>query len=233
METNLQSRKKKVLPIAILGGSLALAGAIAFFTLHGSKGAVLQADAAIYAAIPTGAGKGDFMAQSMDMTKPVDPELTNLDSQIITCSPSVDSLMSSAPSYQGSCVSPSGGSVSSTTGLYMSGQCCSPLKDTVAYHANLLKLQAYKSMPNIPLDPMHTPIAMAKQWIDYDNATTLTPAQQAIMNQAMDMSKEKPCCCKCWHYFTNEGVAKKMIIDGTFNAQQIAAFWDASDICGS
>ena len=88
-------------------------------------------------------------------------------------------------------------------------------------------------MPDIILDPMHTPVAMAKKWIDYDNATKLTPAQQAIYDQAYAISKEKPCCCKCWHYFVNEGIAKKMIIDGTFNAQQIAAYWDASDICGA
>ncbi len=233
MESHSQSKHNKTLPIAIVSGAIVIAGAIAYFSLHGSGGAVLQADAAIYARIPTEAGKNDFMTQSAGMTKPIDPELADLDSQIITCGASVDSLMSATPSYQGSCVSPSGASLTSTTGLYLGGQCCSALKDTADYHANLQKLQAYKSMPNIPLDPMHTPIAMAKYWIDYDNATTLTPAQQAVMNQAMDMSKEKPCCCKCWHYFTNEGIAKKMIIDGTFNAQQIAAFWDASDICGS
>ncbi len=172
------------------------------------------------------------MTQSTGLTKPVDPELADLDSQIITCGANVDNLLQGAPSYEGSC-SGAGGSITSTTGLYLGGQCCSALTNTVNYHTNLQKLQAYKSIPNVPLDPMHTPIAMAKYWIDYDNATTLTPSQQATFNQAMDMSKEKPCCCKCWHYFTNEGIAKKMIVDGTFNAQQIAGFWDVSDICGS
>ena len=226
-------KHKKKLAIAIMVGGLIVAAAIVSFVLHPSGGSVLEADAAIYQSIPTEAGKSDFTAQSNGLSKPVDAELTDFDKQVITCAPTVDSLLSASASYQGSCVSPTGGSLTSTTGLYLSGQCCSPLKDTVDYHANLQKLQAYKSMPDIILDPMHTPIALAKQWIDYDNATTLTPAQQAVMNQAMDMSKEKPCCCKCWHYFVNEGIAKKMIIDGTFNAQQIAAFWDASDICGS
>ena len=227
------SKPKRKLAIAIIAGAIIVASAVVFFVLHGSGGSVLQADAAIYQGILTEAGKSDFTSQSDGLSKPVDPELTDLDKQIITCAPSVDSLLTATPSYQGSCVSPTGGTITSTKGLYMSGQCCSPLKDTVDYHANLQKLQAYKSMPDIVLDPMHTPIALAKQWIDYDNATILSPTQQAVMNQAMDMSKEKPCCCKCWHYFVNEGIAKKMIIDGTFNAQQIAAFWDASDICGS
>jgi hypothetical protein len=231
MVSNSPSKNKKMLPIAILGGSIAVASAIAFFTLHGSQGSVLQADAAIYAKIPTEAGKSNFMAQSGNLMKPIDPELADLDSQIITCGASVDNLVSGNPSYSGSC-SGSGGSLASTTGLYLGGQCCNAMKDTVDYHANLVKLKAYQSMPNIPLDPMHTPIAMAKYWIDYDKTTALAPDQQKVFDAAYAVSKEKPCCCKCWHYFVNEGIAKKMIVDGTFNAQQIAAFWDASDICG-
>ena len=104
--------------------------------------------------------------------------------------------------------------------------------DTKEYHENLEKLQAYKSMPDIPLDPMHTPVEMAKVWIDYDKNTTLTPDEQKVYDQAYATSMEKPCCCKCWHYFVNEGIAKKMIRDGQFNSKQIADYWDASDICG-
>ncbi len=185
-----------------------------------------------YSRIPTEAGKANFLKQSKNLTQSVDPELVDLDSQIISCAPNVDQLLSSSPTTGGSCAAgPT--KLTSTDGLYMSGQCCSVLMDTKEYHENLEKLQAYKNMPGIPLDPMHTPVAMAKKWIDYDKATTLTPAQQAIYDQAYAISKEKPCCCKCWHYFTNEGIAKKMIKDGTFTAQQIAAYWDASDICGA
>ncbi len=231
MKLNSKSRNKRTLPLAILGGSIAISGAIAYFSLHGSKSVVLQADAAIYAKIPTAAGKSNFMTQSEGLIQPVDPELADLDSQIITCGASVDNLVSAMPSYSGSCAG-AGGSLATTTGMYLGGQCCSAMKDTVDYHANLQKLQAYKSMSNIPLDPMHTPVAMAKYWIDYDKATTLTPDQQKVFDTAYAISKEKPCCCKCWHYFVNEGIAKKMILDGTFNAQQIAGYWDASDICG-
>ncbi len=183
--------------------------------------------------IPTQTGKDNFLKQSGTLTQNVDPELVDMDNQIITCDPDVSKLLTSSPSYGGSCVSAGPGTIANIQGKYLSGQCCSALMDTKDYHQNLQKLQAYKSMPDIPLDPMHTPVAMADMWIKYDHATTLTAGQQKIYDQAYALSTEKPCCCKCWHYFTDEGIAKKMIIDGTFGAQQIAAFWDASDICGA
>jgi hypothetical protein len=182
--------------------------------------------------IPTEAGKKNFLKQSANLTKVVDPELIDLDSQVISCEPTVDSLLSESPSYGGSCVG-QGGNLANIQGKYMGGQCCSALVDTKEYHEHLEKLQAYKNMPDIPLDPMHTPIDMAKRWIDYDHATALKPEEQKIYNEAYATSMEKPCCCKCWHYFVNEGIAKKMIKTGQFNSKEIADYWDNSDICGS
>ncbi len=186
---------------------------------------------AIYNKIPTQSGKNNFLKQSSNLTKKVDPELVDLDSQIITCGATVDSLLSNAPSFAGSCTA-GAGTVPSTKGMYLGGQCCGALMDTKERHDNLKKLQAYKNMPDIILDPMHTPITQAKKWIAYDNSTTLTPDQQKIYDQAYAISKEKPCCCKCWHYYVNEGIAKKMIQDGTYTSQQIADYWDAATICG-
>lgn len=225
-------KNKLLLPAVIIVGAVA----IAIFLVMGRSGKVtriaLAADQAAYAKIPTDAGKANFMQQSSALTKPVDPELVDLDSQIISCAPNIDGVMGNNPTTGGSCASgPT--TLATTTGLYMGGQCCSAMMSTNDYHANLQKLQAYKDTPNIPLDPMHTPIAMAKYWIDYDNKITLNSAQQMVMDQAMAMSKEKPCCCKCWHYFVNEGIAKQMIINGTWDVQKIAGYWDASDICGS
>ncbi len=194
--------------------------------------AVLQTDQAIYEQIPTKAGKNNFIKQSANLTKVVDPELVGLDSQIVTCSANIDSLLSSSPSFGGSCIA-SEGTITSLKGKYLGGQCCSALMDTKEYHEHLEKLQAYKSMPDIPLDPMHTPIDMAKRWIDYDKKTTLTPGEQKTYDETYAVSKEKPCCCKCWHYFVNEGIAKKMIKTGTFNSKEIADYWDNSDICGA
>ncbi len=186
---------------------------------------------AIYDKIPTLPGKLNYLKQSNNLTKKVDPELVDLDSQIITCGASVDRLLSSSPSYAGSCVGGEG-TLQTTKGLYLGGQCCGTLMDTSQRHENLNKLQAYKNMPDIILDPMHTTITLAKKWIDYDNSTTLTSDEQKIYDQAYAISKEKPCCCKCWHYFVNEGIAKKMIKNGMYNSKQIADYWDASEICG-
>ena len=94
------------------------------------------------------------------------------------------------------------------------------------------KLQAYKKMPGIPLNPFHTPVDMAKKWIAYDNSTKLTFEEQKVYDDAYALSTEKPCCCKCWHYYLNEGVAKKMIKDKAYNSKEIADYWNASDICG-
>ncbi len=212
---------------AVLVAVLAGAGFSYFSTNHSS--ANLQA---IYDKIPTEAGKRNFLTQSNNLTKAVDPELVDLDSQIITCGASIDNLLSGSHSFEGSCLA-QGGTLSSVKGKFLGGQCCGTLKDTKERHENLEKLQVYKSMPDIPLDPMHTPIDVAKRWIDYDNATTLNPQEQKVFDQAYAISKEKPCCCKCWHYFVNEGIAKKMIKDGKYNSKQIANFWDVSDICGT
>ena len=226
---------KKAIPLGIIG----VATAIAIFIVIGatsreSTDAFLhQQLSAIKNTIPTEAGKNNFLKQSSNLTRKVDPELVDLDSQIITCDASVDGLLSAAHSSGGSCVSPTGNILGSIEGKFMGGQCCSALSDTKDYHENLEKLQAYKSMPDIVLDPMHTPVEMAKMWIDYDKNTTLTSDEQKIYDQAMVISMEKPCCCKCWHYFVNEGIAKKMIKNGTWSAEQIAAYWDASDICGA
>lgn len=182
--------------------------------------------------IPTQTGKKNFLKQSNNLTQAVDPELADLDSQIISCEANVDALFSSSPAYEGSCVA-QGGTLASAKGKYMGGQCCGTMTNLTEYHERLEKLQAYQSMPDIPLDPMRTPIDTAKRWIDYDHVTALTPEEQKIYDDAYAMSEEKPCCCKCWHYFVDEGIAKKMIKDKTFDAKQIAAFWDASEICGT
>ncbi|MBS3074752.1 hypothetical protein J4447_04875 [Candidatus Pacearchaeota archaeon] len=185
-----------------------------------------------YDNIPTMAGKAIFLKQSSQLTKSVDPELLDLDSQIITCQPDVDSLLSSNPSFGGSCVA-GGAQLQSIDGLYLSGQCCGALMDTKERHESLEKLQAYKDIPDVPLDPFHTPIEIAKKWIDYDKNTILNSEEQRIYDEAMKMSKEGgPCCCKCWHWYVNEGIAKKMIKDYNYSAQQIANYWDVSDICG-
>ena len=185
----------------------------------------------IYDSIPTQTGKNIFMSQSKSLTKSVDPELVDLDSQIISCSASVDSLLASSPNIGGSCTGP-GVSLDSISGKYLGGQCCGILQNTTEYHEHLEKLQQYSNIPDIPLNPYKTAVDIAKKWIDYDNKTTLNVSEQAVYKQAMMISGEGPCCCHCWHYYVNEGVAKKLIHDYKYNAKQVADFWNVSDICG-
>ncbi len=215
--------------IGIIAAAVLIGGYIVVGTLAGTPKANAELTS-IYNSIPTASGKALFMQQSANLTKNVDPTIADLDSQIITCNPNVDNLLSAQPTSGGSCVAGSS-ALSTTTGMYLGGQCCGSMKDLTEYNTELQNLQQYKNIPDVPMNPYKTPIPLAKKWIDYDNATTLTPAEQAIMNQAMGMSKEGPCCCKCWHYYVNEGIAKKMIRDYHYTAQQVAAYWDTSSIC--
>ncbi len=201
----------------------------ALVSLVDQKQALSQALAETESKIPTQTGKNLFLKQSNNLTIKVDPELTDLDSQIISCDSNVDNLMSTG-NIGGSCVG-GGTTLSNVKGKFLGGQCCGGMKDTTAYHAQLQKLQAYKSIPDIPLNPYKTPVELAKKWIDYDKSANLTEDQQKIFNQALSMSKEGPCCCKCWHYYVNEGIAKKMIQDKGWTGQQVAQFWDNSSIC--
>ncbi len=188
---------------------------------------------AIYNSIPTQSGKNNYLRQSNNLIKEVDPELVDLDIQIITCGANVDNLLSSNPVAGGSCVG-NATPLGNTKGMFLGGQCCGTLSDTKEYREELQSMQKYKDIPDIPLNPYKTPITLAKKWIDYDNQTILTSSEQAIYDQAVSLSKEKgPCCCKCWHYYVNEGIGKKMIKDYHYSAKQIADFWDNSDICGS
>ena len=185
----------------------------------------------IYNSIPTKTGKNLFLAQSKNLVKSVDPELVDLDSQIISCSANVDNLLTSSPNIGGSCTGPNV-HLDSISGKYLSGQCCGALMNTTIYHEHLEKLKQYSAIPDIPLNPYKTPVDIAKKWIDYDNKIILSASEQIVYNKAMKISGEGPCCCKCWHYYVNEGVAKKMIHEYGYNAQQVSDFWGVSDICG-
>ncbi len=188
---------------------------------------------AAYESIPTQAGKALYLAQSNGLSTPVDPELVDLDSQLISCSPSLDSLDGPDPSIGGSCVGPGEAlTAAQAADGFLGGQCCGPLLDTHAYHEQLVGLQKYADIPYVPLNPYKTPVALAKQLIAADNEIVLTAEEQAIYDRAMQLSEEGPCCCECWHWYANSGMAKKLIRERGFTAEQTAELWDLSDICG-
>lgn len=231
-------KKQKLLITSALGilfVTLSLAILILFpgaleTTLQKIQGKPTSAELlAIEKSIPTETGRNIFKEQSKNLTQKVDSELVDLASQIISCDPNVDSLISTG-SIGGSCV---GGEskIQNVKGKFLGGQCCGAMKDTKEYHEHLEKLQTYKNIPDIPLNPYKTPVELAKKWIDYDKVTSLTDDEQKIFDQALKISEEGPCCCKCWHYYVNQGIAKKLIKDHGFNSKQIADYWDVSSIC--
>lgn len=121
--------------------------------------------------------------------------------------------------------------IGSLAGDYLlQGSCCSPM-DYGHYVSQSTGLKNYSNIQIIPRDPYNVSASLAKQMISYDTMA-LTPAQQAVYDSAMQMSKEGPCCCQCWAWYAHEGMAKALISQYGWNAQQIVNIWNLEDCCG-
>lgn len=114
--------------------------------------------------------------------------------------------------------------------FYLQGSCCSPM-DYNHYVTQIISLKNYSSIPILPRDPYNVSASLAKQMISYASAS-LTPAQQAVYDGAMQASKEGPCCCQCWAWYAHEGMAKVLISQYSWSAQQISNIWNTEDCCG-
>lgn len=168
-----------------------------------------------YESLPNPTAKKLFLAQSDGLTKPVDQRLVALDMLTIGCfgSQHVLEMDDSDPS--------------------LGGQCCGVLKSVHMYEEQLEALEAYKDLPEIPNDPYNIPVALAKKLNSYDRDIVLTSEQQKVLDDASAMSNEGgPCCCKCWKWYAYSGLAKYLITNYHYNAEQIAKVWDISDSCG-
>ena len=113
---------------------------------------------------------------------------------------------------------------------YLQGACCNPIVYN-HYVAQIAGLKNYSSIPIIPRDPYNVSASMAKQMISF-GSIGLTPAQQAVYDGAIKTSSEGPCCCQCWAWYAHEGLAKALISQYGWNAQQIANIWHLEDCCG-
>jgi len=112
------------------------------------------------------------------------------------------------------------------------GSCCSPM-DFHRYQDQVDGLKKYADIPQIPSDPYDVSVKLAKQLFEYQKTIQLTPDQQAIYDQAMQISEEGgPCCCRCWRWFAFEGQAKYLIAEAKWSAQQVADLWNFEDGCG-
>lgn len=115
----------------------------------------------------------------------------------------------------------------------MQGSCCSAM-NFHSYEEQITGLEAnYSEYQIIPSDPYNVSVKWAKQMIEYNEDTELTEEQQAIYDEATEISHEGgPCCCTCWHWYAYGGLGKKLIIEYDFTAEQVAQIWDLSDACG-
>jgi len=114
----------------------------------------------------------------------------------------------------------------------LQGSCCSKM-DFHRYAEQVEGLKKYSSIEQIPKDPYDISVSLAKELLDYDKDIQLTAEQQSIYDEAVKLSHEGgPCCCKCWRWDAFRGLAKYLITQHNFNAEQIAEVWDLSDGCG-
>jgi len=120
----------------------------------------------------------------------------------------------------------------SEDGTRIRGSCCSAM----VFHSYVEQtegLEKYSEYEIIPSDPYDVSAKWAQEMIEYTEETSLNQEQQKIYNEAIEMSHEGgPCCCKCWHWYAYEGLAKHLIINEGFSSEQIAEIWDLSDACG-
>jgi len=120
----------------------------------------------------------------------------------------------------------------SADGTKIQGSCCSAM-DFHRYEEQIEGLKKYSKYDIIPKDPYDVSSEWAEEMMAYTENTTLTNEQQKVYDAAIKSSNEGgPCCCKCWHWYAYEGLAKKLILEYNFTAEQIAEVWDLSDACG-
>lgn len=114
----------------------------------------------------------------------------------------------------------------------LQGACCSQM-DFHRYQEQVEGLKKYAAIKEIPADPYDIPVSWANRFLEYGKSTKVTPEQQTVYDQAVKLSHEGgPCCCKCWRWYAFEGLAKYLISERGFTAEQIAEVWDLEDGCG-
>ncbi|MBI4167323.1 MAG: hypothetical protein HY515_00045 [Candidatus Aenigmarchaeota archaeon] len=115
---------------------------------------------------------------------------------------------------------------------HIQGSCCSAMVFH-RYVEQIEGLKKYSGIEKIPSDPYDITVPLARELIDYQKSITLTLEQQEIYDEAVQMSHEGgPCCCKCWRWYAFEGLAKYLITEHDFSAEQVAEVWDLEDGCG-
>jgi len=115
---------------------------------------------------------------------------------------------------------------------YIQGACCNPMV-AMDYQNQISELSNYTSLSSlIAKDPYNIPAPVAKADIA-GQKLNLTPDQQAVFASAATLSKENWCCCQCWSWYQHEGLAKILIVNYGYTAQQVAHVNDLEACCGT
>lgn len=118
------------------------------------------------------------------------------------------------------------------SGSRLQGSCCSPM-DMDRYDSQITGLKQYSGISQIPTDPYDISVNSAKQMLGFYDSIQLNPAQQSVYDQAQSMTKDKGwCCCQCWAWYTHAGLAKYLITQQNYTAQQVVAITNLEDCCG-
>lgn len=118
------------------------------------------------------------------------------------------------------------------SGSSLQGSCCSPM-DMKKYVSQINGLKQYSAISQIPQDPYDTSVASAKQMLGYYDNIQLTSDQQSIYDKAASMTADKGwCCCQCWAWYTHAGLAKYLITQHDYTAEELVAVTDLEDCCG-
>lgn len=116
-------------------------------------------------------------------------------------------------------------------GEYLQGSCCSPM-DVPDYTNQTSQLPSYSSVSIIPQDPYNMPTTLAKSDLS-GLYMSLTSAQESTLSTASGLTNDHGwCCCQCWAYYVHEGLAKQLLVNHGYSAQQIAAVMNLEDCCG-
>jgi hypothetical protein len=117
-------------------------------------------------------------------------------------------------------------------GVYLQGACCSPM-DVPDYSNQTSSLKAYVSQSSIiSLDPYNMPSSVAKADVAGENLA-LSAEQQTTLSTAAGLTNDHGwCCCQCWAYYAHEGLAKTLIVQNGYNAQQVGTVINLEDCCG-
>ncbi|OGY49532.1 MAG: hypothetical protein A3D39_00260 [Candidatus Buchananbacteria bacterium RIFCSPHIGHO2_02_FULL_39_17] len=185
-----------------------------------------------YSAFLFGANGTSFFSFGFNQNQPLDTNTWGLVQEAHAAAGSVERYNYLSVQRSSSC-----GLQPATVDMYsdeqnIQGSCCSKM-DLHRYQEQVEGLKKYSEIDVIPKDPYDISAALAKRLFGYQQNITLTSTQQAIYDQAVELSDEGgPCCCKCWRWYAFEGQAKYLVTEYGWGAEEIAELWDLQDGCG-